>query len=92
MKRLSFQALDAKGLNMKEIGGIKGCAFCGGLGHRITQVGRLGHWQMHTVDVDFEQRIKSWLSLLTGNIDIHRRSFSVVGTRHALSFETLERK
>lgn len=36
-----LEMLDSKGLNMKEIGGVKGCSYCGGLGHRITQCSKL---------------------------------------------------
>lgn len=36
-----LEMLDSKGLNLKEIGGVKGCSYCGGLGHRITQCSKL---------------------------------------------------
>lgn len=36
-----LEMLDSKGLNMQEIGGVKGCSYCGGLGHRITQCSKL---------------------------------------------------
>eukprot|EP00916_Digyalum_oweni_P002504 GHVL01004602.1.p1 GENE.GHVL01004602.1~~GHVL01004602.1.p1 ORF type:complete len:633 (+),score=92.92 GHVL01004602.1:61-1959(+) len=36
-------ALDAGGsaANLKEVGGVRGCAYCGGLGHRITNCPKL---------------------------------------------------
>eukprot|EP00923_Selenidium_pygospionis_P032631 GHVN01057505.1.p1 GENE.GHVN01057505.1~~GHVN01057505.1.p1 ORF type:complete len:617 (-),score=94.40 GHVN01057505.1:351-2201(-) len=34
-------ALDSGGMNLQEINGIKGCGFCGGLGHRIAQCPKL---------------------------------------------------
>ncbi|SCM25509.1 RNA helicase, putative [Plasmodium chabaudi chabaudi] len=36
-----LEMLDSKGINLKEIGGVKGCSYCGGLGHRITQCSKL---------------------------------------------------
>lgn len=36
-----LDALDSRGLNLKEIGGVRGCAYCGGLGHRIGQCPKL---------------------------------------------------
>ncbi|SBT36001.1 RNA helicase 1, putative [Plasmodium ovale wallikeri] len=36
-----LEMLDSMGINLKEIGGVKGCAYCGGLGHRITQCSKL---------------------------------------------------
>ncbi|KFG62956.1 DEAD (Asp-Glu-Ala-Asp) box polypeptide 41 family protein [Toxoplasma gondii RUB] len=36
-----LEALDSRGLNLKEIGGVRGCAYCGGLGHRIAQCPKL---------------------------------------------------
>lgn len=36
-----LEALDFQGYHSKEIGGVKGCAFCGGLGHRIAQCPKL---------------------------------------------------
>ncbi|EAA20577.1 RNA helicase-1 [Plasmodium yoelii yoelii] len=36
-----LEMLDSKGINLQEIGGVKGCSYCGGLGHRITQCSKL---------------------------------------------------
>jgi len=36
-----LDALDKSQHNLREIGGVRGCAFCGGLGHRITQCPKL---------------------------------------------------
>ena len=36
-----LQALDDPDDDLKEVGGTKGCAFCGGLGHRITECPKL---------------------------------------------------
>ncbi|PFH31556.1 DEAD (Asp-Glu-Ala-Asp) box polypeptide 41 family protein [Besnoitia besnoiti] len=36
-----LEALDSRGFNLKEIGGVRGCAYCGGLGHRIAQCPKL---------------------------------------------------
>eukprot|EP00922_Rhytidocystis_sp_ex-Travisia-forbesii_P019948 GHVS01029437.1.p1 GENE.GHVS01029437.1~~GHVS01029437.1.p1 ORF type:complete len:306 (+),score=22.65 GHVS01029437.1:22-918(+) len=36
-----LEALDSRGVNLREIGGVRGCAFCGGLGHRIAQCPKL---------------------------------------------------
>ena len=32
-----LQALDDIDSNLSEVNGVRGCAFCGGLGHRITE-------------------------------------------------------
>lgn len=36
-----LEALNSSGHYSKEIGGVKGCAYCGGLGHRIAQCPKL---------------------------------------------------
>jgi ATP-dependent RNA helicase DDX41 len=36
-----LESLDFHKFHSTEIGGIKGCAFCGGLGHRITECPKL---------------------------------------------------
>ncbi|CEL93727.1 unnamed protein product [Vitrella brassicaformis CCMP3155] len=36
-----LEALDSRGFNMQEVGGVRGCAYCGGLGHRIAQCPKL---------------------------------------------------
>ncbi|KAF8821695.1 DEAD (Asp-Glu-Ala-Asp) box polypeptide 41 family protein [Cardiosporidium cionae] len=36
-----LEALDSKAYNLKDIGGVRGCAYCGGLGHRIAQCPKL---------------------------------------------------
>eukprot|EP00386_Alphamonas_edax_P006415 GDKI01020784.1.p1 GENE.GDKI01020784.1~~GDKI01020784.1.p1 ORF type:complete len:639 (+),score=179.31 GDKI01020784.1:89-2005(+) len=40
-----LHALDSRNLHAKEIGGVKGCAYCGGLGHRIGQCPKLEQQQ-----------------------------------------------
>ena len=36
-----LQALDDPDDDLNDLGGVKGCSFCGGLGHRITECPKL---------------------------------------------------
>eukprot|EP00915_Cephaloidophora_sp_WS-2016_P011026 GHVH01016215.1.p1 GENE.GHVH01016215.1~~GHVH01016215.1.p1 ORF type:complete len:615 (+),score=119.01 GHVH01016215.1:157-2001(+) len=40
-----LNAMDTERVSMKRIGGVRGCAYCGGLGHRIAKCPKMAHQQ-----------------------------------------------
>lgn len=43
-----LEKFEATNVSLQEIGGIRGCAYCGGLGHRIAQCSKLSELQRRT--------------------------------------------